>query len=86
MTPFEEDEDTEHYLTTFKRLAAASQWPSEIWVLYLVPLLKGKSRAAYVAMSVDDSRDYNKVKQAISGQVRDQHGDLSPTLPFQDHS
>lgn len=55
----------EHYLTTFERLAAASQWPIETWVLYLVPLLKGKARAAYVAMNIDDSRDYSKVKQAI---------------------
>lgn len=65
MAPFEEDEDIEHYLTTFERLAAASQWPTESWVLHLVPLLKGKARAAYVAMSVDDSKDYIKVKQAV---------------------
>lgn len=57
--------DIEHYLTTFERLTAASQWPSETWVLHLVSLLKGKARAAYVAMNIDDSKDYIKVKKAI---------------------
>ena len=65
MAPFEEHEDIEHYLTTFERLATACQWPLETWVLYLVPLLKGKARTAYVAMTFDDSQDYVKVKQAI---------------------
>lgn len=65
MSSFEEDEDIEHYLTTFERLAAASQWPAETWVLHLVPLLKGKARAAYVAMSAEDCSVYSKVKQAI---------------------
>ncbi|XP_039678223.1 uncharacterized protein LOC120572822 isoform X2 [Perca fluviatilis] len=59
---YEEDEDIENYLTTFERLAAASQWPPETWALYLVPLLKGKARSAYVAMSLAVSRDYMKVK------------------------
>ncbi len=65
MSSYEEDEDIEHYLTTFERLAAASQWPHETWALYLVPLLNGKARSAYVAMCVEDSQDYMKVKQAI---------------------
>ncbi|KAL2077928.1 hypothetical protein ACEWY4_025613 [Coilia grayii] len=65
MSPYNEDEDIEHYLTTFERLAVASQWPREAWALYLVPLLKGKARAAYVAMNVEDSQDYDRVKQAI---------------------
>jgi hypothetical protein len=65
MTPYAEDEDIEHYLTTFERIALANQWPVESWALYLVPLLSGKARAAYVAMDILDTRDYAKVKQAI---------------------
>ena len=65
MTPYAEDEDIEHYLTTFERIAVANQWPVESWALYIVPLLSGKARAAYVAMDILDTRDYAKVKQAI---------------------
>ncbi|XP_056467069.1 uncharacterized protein LOC130405837 [Gadus chalcogrammus] len=65
MTPYTEDEDIEHYLTTFERIALANQWPVESWALYLVPLLSGKARAAYVAMDILDTREYAKVKQAI---------------------
>ena len=32
--------------------------------LGIVPLLKGKARTSYVAMTFDDSQDYVKVKQA----------------------
>lgn len=65
MAVYEEDEDIEHYLTTFERLATASQWPSDAWALSLMPLLRGKARAAFVAMNSDDTRDYVKVKKAI---------------------
>ncbi|KAL2098445.1 hypothetical protein ACEWY4_007652 [Coilia grayii] len=65
MSPFTEDEDIKHYLTTFERMAMASQWPMDMWALYLVPLLTGKARAAYVAMDIRDAQDYDKVKRAI---------------------
>lgn len=42
MQPYHEDEDIEHYLTTFERIASACQWPQEEWALHLAPLLNGK--------------------------------------------
>ena len=65
MSPFREDEDIEYYLTTFERIAMASRWPMDMWALYLVPLLTGKARAAYVAMDIRDSQVYARVKQAV---------------------
>ncbi|KAL2076474.1 hypothetical protein ACEWY4_027938 [Coilia grayii] len=65
MSPYSEDEDIEHYLTTFERIASANRWPTDSWAVFLVPLLSGKARAAYVAMDIGDSRDYAKLKQAI---------------------
>lgn len=65
MAVYQEDEDIEHYLTTFERLATASRWPPDAWALSLMPLLRGKARAAFVAMNSEDTRDYVKVKQAI---------------------
>lgn len=63
--PLQEDEDIEHYLTTFERIAQAWRWPREDWALHLVPLLTGKASAAYVAMDIADTLDYNLVKRAV---------------------
>uniref|UniRef100_A0A669EG75 Gypsy retrotransposon integrase-like protein 1 n=1 Tax=Oreochromis niloticus TaxID=8128 RepID=A0A669EG75_ORENI len=65
MQPFNEDEDIEHYLTTFERIASGCQWPHEDWALHLAPLLTGKARAAFVAMDIDEIMDYVKVKKAV---------------------
>lgn len=63
--PLQEDEDIEHYLTTFERIAQAWRWPREDWALHLVPFLTGKARAAYGAMDIADTLDYNLVKKAV---------------------
>lgn len=65
MQPYHEDEDIEHYLTTFERIAHACQWLREEWALHLAPLLTGKARAAYVAMDIEETMDYVKVKNAV---------------------
>ena len=60
-----EGEDIEQYLTTFERLAMAYRWPREDWAVYLVLYLSGKARSAFVAMDMNDSMDYAKVKEAV---------------------
>ncbi|XP_067442125.1 uncharacterized protein [Thunnus thynnus] len=65
MQPYSEGEDIEHYLITFERIAHACQWPQEEWALHLAPLLTGRARSAYVAMDIDDTMDYAKVKCAV---------------------
>ncbi|KAL2085068.1 hypothetical protein ACEWY4_020586 [Coilia grayii] len=61
----EEGDDVEQYLTTFERLAVAYRWPRTEWAVYLVPYLSGRARAAYVAMDIYESGDYDRVKAAI---------------------
>ncbi len=56
---------TEHYLTTFERIAGAYRWPITNWTVRLVPMLNGKARTAYVYMDMTESLDYQKVKAAI---------------------
>ena len=65
MQPYSEGEDIEHYLITFERIAHACQWPQGEWALHLAPLLTGRARSAYVAMDIDDTMDYAKVKCAV---------------------
>lgn len=60
-----EDDDIEHFLITFERIAIACRWPKADWAFHLIPLLTGKARGAFVHMDVDLSMNYDQVKQAI---------------------
>lgn len=59
------EDDIEHFLTTFERMARACRWPKEDWAIRLIPLLTGKARSAYVSMDYEYTEDYAKVKGAI---------------------
>ena len=60
-----EEDDVEHFLTTFERLALACQWPQPDWAVRLVPLLTGKARDTFVHMDIADSLEYERDKEAI---------------------
>ncbi len=61
----QEDDDIENYLTTFERLAQVYRWPREEWAVHLIPLLTGKARTAFVAMSPASMMDYDSLKEVI---------------------
>ena len=65
LLPLSAEDDIEHFLTTFERLAHVCRWPKDGWAVRLVPLLTGKARNAYVLMDIKDSESYEKVKAAI---------------------
>ena len=65
MTKLNTTDDIENYLTACKRTANTFEWPKEKWAVKLVPYLTGKAQAAYAAMSIMESNDYEKVKEAI---------------------
>ena len=58
-------DDIEAYLTTFERAAEAHLVEKEKWSVILAPQLTGKALQAYAALSNDDSKEYEKVKEAI---------------------
>ncbi|XP_047249232.1 uncharacterized protein LOC124885079 isoform X2 [Girardinichthys multiradiatus] len=60
-----EEDDIEHFLITFERMASACRWPRTDWAFHLIPLLTGKARSAFVHMDVDLSMIYDQVKLAI---------------------
>ncbi|KAL3967106.1 alpha-2-macroglobulin-like protein [Sarotherodon galilaeus] len=63
--PLSPEDNIEHFLTTFERMANVCRWPRDEWAIRLVPLLMGKARTAYILMDVTDSEIYDKVKEAI---------------------
>ncbi|XP_042300198.1 zinc finger and SCAN domain-containing protein 9-like, partial [Sceloporus undulatus] len=58
-------DDVEAFLNTFERVASAAQWPREQWALILTPCLTGPAQEAVDTMSVEDAKDYQKVKETI---------------------
>ncbi|XP_054851405.1 zinc finger protein 24-like [Eublepharis macularius] len=65
LPPLTQAGNTEAYLTSFERVADASQWPREEWVTRLMPVLSGQAQQAYFSLDSKDKGDYGKVKVAI---------------------
>lgn len=62
--PFEE-EDVDTFFTMFERVADAQGWPSESLTILLQCVLTGRAQRAYSALSVAESKDYERVKAAV---------------------
>lgn len=60
-----EKDDIVSYLTMFERLMGAYEVKKEKWVFKLAAHLVGKAQEAYAALSTEDARSYEKVKEAI---------------------
>ena len=65
MVPPFEEEGVEKYLPHFEKLAQSMGWPRDKWSSLVQSKLVGKARDAYLAMSMGDVSDYDKVKKAV---------------------
>ena len=64
MPPFQEKE-VDKYLAHFEKVADSLNWPKESWVLLLQSVLVGKAQEIYGSLSVEQSSNYEHVKEAI---------------------
>ena len=62
--PFQEKE-VDKYFAHFEKVADSLNWPKESWVLLLQSVLVGKAQEIYGSLSVEQSSNYEHVKQAI---------------------
>ena len=62
--PFQEKE-VEKYFAHFEKVADSLNWPKESWVLLLQSVLVGKAQEIYGSLSVEQSSNYEHVKEAI---------------------
>ena len=62
--PFQEKE-VDKYFAHFEKVADSLNWPKESWVLLLQSVLVGKAQEIYGSLSVEQSSDYEHVKEAI---------------------
>ena len=62
--PFQEKE-VDKYFLHFEKVATSLMWPKKVWMVLLQSVLVGKAREVYSAMSVEQSSQYDNVKQAV---------------------
>ena len=62
--PFQEKE-VDKYFAHFEKVADSLNWPKESWVLLLQSALVGKAQVIYGSLSVEQSSNYEHVKEAI---------------------
>ena len=60
--PFRESE-VDSYFSAFERVAAALQWPKEVWLLQCK--LPGKAQEVVASLSIEDSLQYETVKATV---------------------
>ena len=53
------------YFLHFEKVAKSLKWPEDNWALLLQSSLVGKAREVYSALSVDESSQYETVKNTI---------------------
>ena len=64
MPPFQEKE-VDKYFAHFEKVADSLNWPKESWVLLLQSVLVGKAQEIYGSLSVEQSSNYEHVKEAV---------------------
>ena len=64
VNPFQEKE-VDKYFAHFEKVADSLNWPKESWVLLLQSVLVGKAQEIYGSLSVEQSSNYEHVKEAI---------------------
>ena len=62
--PFQEKE-VDKYFLHFENVAENLKWPREHWTLLLQSVVIGKARELYTQLSLEQSSDYDKVKEVI---------------------
>ena len=62
--PFQEKE-VDKYFLHFEKVAENLKWPKEHWTLLLQNVVIGKAREIYTQLSLEQSSDYDKVKELI---------------------
>jgi len=57
--------EVESYFVVFERIAAASQWPKDVWAILLQCELVGKAQMVCSSLPVEDSIVYTKKLNAL---------------------
>jgi hypothetical protein len=59
------EQETETFLITFEKIANLNKWPKENWAAVLQTQIKGKGLKVFSELSLEECKDYEKLKKAI---------------------
>ena len=65
LVPTFQEKEVDKYFAHFEKVADSLNWPKESWVLLLQSVLVGKAQYIYGSLSVEQSSNYEHVKEAI---------------------
>ena len=65
LVPLFQQKEVDKYFAHFEKVADSLNWPKESWVLLLQSVLVGKAQEIYGSLSVEQSSNYEHVKEAI---------------------
>ena len=65
LVPKFQEKSVDKYFPQFEKIAVNLKWPHEFWPTLLQSVLIGKAAEVYSALSLAESSDYDKVKDAI---------------------
>ena len=57
--------EVDKFFLHFEKIATNLKWPKEVWTLLLQSSLTGKAREIFTSISMTDSNDYDKLKEAV---------------------
>ena len=65
LVPLFQEKEVDEYFLHFEKVAENLKWPKEHWTLLLQSVVIGKARENYTQLSLEQSSDYDKVKELI---------------------
>ena len=60
-----QEKEVDKFFLHFEKVATSLAWPKEVWMVLLQSVLTGKAREVYSALSVEQSAQYDHVKQVV---------------------
>ena len=65
LVPLFNEQQVDSYFNSFEKVAIINSWPKDKWVALLQGVLTGTARNVFDSLSVEDSLDYDLVKDSI---------------------
>ena len=65
LVPPVQEKEVDNYFLHFEKVAENLKWPKEHWTLLLQSIVIGKAREIYTQLSLEQSSDYDEVKELI---------------------
>ena len=65
LVPCFDETDPEVFFRQFEKIASTLSWPRDHWTILIQTVLKGKGALVYANLSVEESKDYELVKNTV---------------------